>query len=152
MKPPVLLVSRLPEALGERLRQRFDCHDLAQLHAAGLQALAPLLRGMVATGESIVTRELIARLPALEIISVLGVGYDTLEDILNNNLAWKLLILVAVFKSLAMLVALGSGTSGGLLAPMFLSSAAAGAVLGNLVGQDSNLGATLNYSKLLMSR
>lgn len=79
MKPNVLLVSRLPEALGGRLRERFDCHEHAQLDAAGLRALAPLLRGIVATGESIVTRELIARLPALEIISVLGVGYDGID-------------------------------------------------------------------------
>jgi len=57
---------------------------------------------------------------------VLGVGYDTLADILNNHLALKLLVLVAVCKSVALLLSLGSGTSGGLLAPMFMSSAAAG--------------------------
>jgi chloride channel protein, CIC family len=57
---------------------------------------------------------------------VLGVGYDTLSDILNNNLAVKLLLLIAVCKSLALLISLGSGTSGGLLAPMFISSAAMG--------------------------
>ncbi len=57
---------------------------------------------------------------------VLGVGYDTLADILNNNLALKVLVLVAVCKSVALLLSLGSGTSGGLLAPMFISSAAAG--------------------------
>jgi CIC family chloride channel protein len=28
---------------------------------------------------------------------VLGVGYDTISDILNNKLAWKLLLLIAVF-------------------------------------------------------
>ena len=59
---------------------------------------------------------------------VLGVGYDTISDILNNNLALKLLILIAVFKALALVISLGSGTSGGLLAPMFMSSAALGAV------------------------
>ncbi len=59
---------------------------------------------------------------------VLGVGYDTISDILNNNLALKLLILVAVFKALALVISLGSGTSGGLLAPMFMSSAAIGGV------------------------
>src|SRR6266404_8016476 len=57
---------------------------------------------------------------------VLGVGYDTLGDILNNHVALKLLVLVAVCKSAALLLSLGSGTSGGLLAPMFMSSAAAG--------------------------
>ena len=79
MKPAVLLVSRLPDALVGRLRERFDCHLLADLDAAGLAALAPRLRGMVATGESVVARELIARLPALEVISVLGVGYDGID-------------------------------------------------------------------------
>jgi CIC family chloride channel protein len=59
---------------------------------------------------------------------VLGVGYDTISDILNNNLAWKLLVLIAVFKSLALVISLGSGTSGGLLAPMFMASAALGGV------------------------
>src|SRR5438105_840357 len=59
---------------------------------------------------------------------VLGVGYDTISDILNNNLALKVLVLVMVFKALALVVSLGSGTSGGLLAPMFMSSAAMGGV------------------------
>src|SRR5579863_451265 len=57
---------------------------------------------------------------------VLGVGYDTISDILNNNLALELLLLVAIFKALALVISLGSGTSGGLLAPMFMSSAAMG--------------------------
>lgn len=59
---------------------------------------------------------------------VLGVGYDTISDILNNNLTLQLLILIAVFKTLALVISLGSGTSGGLLAPMFMSSAALGGV------------------------
>ena len=57
---------------------------------------------------------------------VLGVGYDTISDILNDNLALKLLLIVAISKALAMVISLGSGTSGGLLAPMFMSSAALG--------------------------
>jgi len=59
---------------------------------------------------------------------VLGVGYDTIGDILNANLAWKLLIIVMVAKAVALVISLGSGTSGGLLAPMFMSSAALGGV------------------------
>jgi H+/Cl- antiporter ClcA len=59
---------------------------------------------------------------------VLGVGYDTISDILNNNLTLKLLLLICIFKALALVISLGSGTSGGLLAPMFMSSAALGGV------------------------
>jgi len=59
---------------------------------------------------------------------VLGVGYDTIGDILNANLAWKLLLVVLVAKAVALVISLGSGTSGGLLAPMFMSSAAMGGV------------------------
>ncbi len=64
---------------------------------------------------------------------VLGVGYDTISDILNNNLALKLLILIAIFKALALVISLGSGTSGGLLAPMFMSSAALGGAFAMVV-------------------
>jgi CIC family chloride channel protein len=59
---------------------------------------------------------------------VFGVGYDTIGDILNGNLAWKLLLLVMIAKAAALVISLGSGTSGGLLAPMFMSSAALGGV------------------------
>jgi CIC family chloride channel protein len=73
---------------------------------------------------------------------VLGVGYDTISDILNNNLALKLLIVIAVFKALALVISLGSGTSGGLLAPMFMSSAALGgafAIVVNMIFPSAHL-------------
>jgi CIC family chloride channel protein len=59
---------------------------------------------------------------------VLGVGYDTISDILNAQLALKLLLVVMIAKAVALVISLGSGTSGGLLAPMFMSSAALGGV------------------------
>ena len=59
---------------------------------------------------------------------VLGVGYDTISDILNAQLAFKLLLVVMIAKAAALVISLGSGTSGGLLAPMFMSSAALGGV------------------------
>lgn len=57
---------------------------------------------------------------------VLGVGYDTIGDILNARLALELLVIVMLAKAVALVISLGSGTSGGLLAPMFMSSAALG--------------------------
>jgi len=66
---------------------------------------------------------------------VLGVGYNTISDILNDRLPLQLLLLIMIFKALALLISLGSGTSGGLLAPMFMSGAALGAVFATLVNQ-----------------
>lgn len=66
---------------------------------------------------------------------VLGVGYDTIGDILNAQLALKLLIVVMVAKAAALVISLGSGTSGGLLAPMFMSSAALGGVFAMVVNR-----------------
>ena len=57
---------------------------------------------------------------------VLGVGYDTIGAILNGELAWKVLLVVMIAKFAALVISLGSGTSGGLLAPTFMWSAAMG--------------------------
>jgi chloride channel protein, CIC family len=66
---------------------------------------------------------------------VLGVGYDTIGDILNAQLALKLLLVVMIAKAAALVISLGSGTSGGLLAPMFMSSAAMGGVFAMVVNR-----------------
>src|SRR5437588_5010243 len=66
---------------------------------------------------------------------VLGVGYDTISDILNGSLALKLLLVVMLAKAVALILSLGSGTSGGLLAPMFMSSAALGGVYALLMNR-----------------
>ena len=64
---------------------------------------------------------------------VLGVGYDTISDILNTKMVLGALLAVAVFKSAALVISLGSGTSGGLLAPMFMASAAMGSAFAMIV-------------------
>lgn len=79
MKPTLLLLSCLPDSFIIRLREHFDCHSYSLLDEKRLIEVAPTVRGIVATAESTVSRILIARLPALEIISVLGVGYDGID-------------------------------------------------------------------------
>lgn len=64
---------------------------------------------------------------------VLGVGYENISAILNNQLPLQVLFVILIFKSLALYVTLGSGTSGGLLAPMFMVGAALGAVFAILI-------------------
>ncbi len=66
---------------------------------------------------------------------VLGVGYDTISDILNTKLALEALLIVVVFKSIALVISLGSGTSGGLLAPMFMASAGLGSAFAMIVNR-----------------
>ncbi|MGH1489733.1 MAG: chloride channel protein [Acidimicrobiales bacterium] len=56
----------------------------------------------------------------------LGVGYDVIDDVLKGELALATLALVLVAKLVAWWVALGSGTSGGTLAPILLMGATFG--------------------------
>jgi chloride channel protein, CIC family len=73
---------------------------------------------------------------------VFGVGYDTISDILNGQLAWKLLLVIMLAKAAALVISIGSGTSGGLLAPTFMWSAAMGgmvAMAGNHFFPTANL-------------
>jgi len=78
MKPDILGVENLPPFLEERLRATFAFHDCA-MDAAALASIAGKVRGLVALGTSIVTGEFMAQFPALEIISVFGVGYDGID-------------------------------------------------------------------------
>jgi CBS domain-containing protein len=69
----------------------------------------------------------------LAVPRALGVGYDTINDILANRLAVGVLAALLVGKALAWWIALGSGTSGGTLAPILLISGAFGALVGALL-------------------
>ncbi len=60
----------------------------------------------------------------------LGVGYETIADEIEGNLALGVLISVFVVKLAIWSLALGSGTSGGILAPILILGAAAGGALG----------------------
>ncbi len=76
----------------------------------------------------------------------LGVGYDVIGDVLGSRVAVGTAAALAVGKLLAWWLALGSGTSGGTLAPILLISSAFGTVVGSLLnevlpGSDVALGA-----------
>ncbi len=76
----------------------------------------------------------------------LGVGYDAIGDVLAGQLAVATAASLAIGKLLAWWLALGSGTSGGTLAPILLISASFGTVVGSalndvLPGPEVALGA-----------
>ncbi len=57
----------------------------------------------------------------------LGVGYDVIRQLLHGQAGTSLIVGILVVKSLIWSLSLGSGTSGGVLAPMFMIGAALGA-------------------------
>lgn len=69
-------------------------------------------------------------LVGLAVPRALGVGYDAIGDVLNSRLAVGAAAALAAGKLLAWWLALGSGTSGGTLAPILLISSSFGAVVG----------------------
>ena len=99
----VLAVAKLSPLLAPQLGAAFTVHDrLHELDPAALAVVAPRIRAIAASGESKVSAALIAQLPALELISVMGVGYDGIDvaaaraagvvvthtpDVLNDDVA-----------------------------------------------------------------
>jgi chloride channel protein, CIC family len=62
----------------------------------------------------------------------LGVGYSNIDGILGESIAGRALVLLSVFKLISWSISLGSGTSGGTLAPLFTIGGGLGALLGAL--------------------
>ncbi|MGC1485944.1 MAG: chloride channel protein [Candidatus Acidiferrum sp.] len=60
----------------------------------------------------------------------MGVGYDNIENIVSGNILGKALIFLFVMKFISWAISLGSGTSGGTLAPLFTIGGGLGSVLG----------------------
>lgn len=61
---------------------------------------------------------------------VLGIGYDNITGIINGQIIGTTLAVFVVAKFLAWAIYLGSGTSGGTLAPLFTIGGGIGALLG----------------------
>ncbi|WP_027794739.1 chloride channel protein [Paraburkholderia acidipaludis] len=59
----------------------------------------------------------------------LGVGYDVIGDLLQNHLAVGVVISIVLVKAIIWVIALASGTSGGVLAPLLMMGAGVGAVV-----------------------
>ncbi len=64
----------------------------------------------------------------------LGVGYDNIAELLRGNAPLALLVGLLVAKSLMWAFSLGSGTSGGVLAPLLMIGGAAGELLAHFAG------------------
>ena len=96
-KIDLLAVTKPSPLLAPQLAQAFEVHEMPLD-----PAVAPRIRAMTGGGESQVSAQLISQLPALEIISIMGVGYDGVDvaaakdrgvpvthtpDVLNDDVA-----------------------------------------------------------------
>jgi CIC family chloride channel protein len=68
----------------------------------------------------------------------LGVGYDNIQALLNGDMGAASAVTLILVKAVIWSVALGSGTSGGVLAPLLIMGGALGAIAGDVlpVGND----------------
>ena len=79
-RPHILTVAKLAPSLMESLNAAFVVHDrLHESDPAEFAKIAPEIRGIAGSGESRVPRALMNQLPALEIVSIMGVGYDGVD-------------------------------------------------------------------------
>lgn len=112
-KIELLAVAKPSPLLAPQLHEAFTVHErLHETDPAEFAKVAPRIRGITCGGESRVSAELIAQLPALEIIAVFGVGYDGVDvaaakargvtvthtpDVLNDDVADHALALMLAF-------------------------------------------------------
>ncbi|MEZ4272476.1 MAG: chloride channel protein [Myxococcota bacterium] len=85
----------------------------------------------------------------------MGVGYDNIEDMVSGNLTGTALAVLCACKLVSWLFSLGSGTSGGTLAPLFtigggvgVAAAAGLAALAPTSGIDLRMGALVGMAAL----
>ncbi len=80
---------------------------------------------------------------------VLGAGYQSIQDLLNGSLATRVVLALFVVKAVVWLVALGSGTSGGVLAPLLILGGACASMIGLIVGVNPGFCAMLGMAGIL---
>jgi H+/Cl- antiporter ClcA/CBS domain-containing protein len=85
----------------------------------------------------------------------LGVGYNNIDAVLSGTIIGRALIVLIVLKFLSWSIYLGSGTSGGTLAPLFTIGGGLGAALGSLgimvapgLGVDAHIAALVGMAAI----
>jgi CBS domain-containing protein len=81
---------------------------------------------------------------------VLGVGYDTIHSLLRGEMIGGVVAGLMIAKALVWSISLGSGTSGGVLAPLLIMGGALGAILARWIpGGDAALWATVGMAAMM---
>jgi len=79
----------------------------------------------------------------------LGVGYDIIDGLLNSNILPTAVLTILLVKAAIWLVALSSGTSGGVLAPLLIFGGALGWLVGLALPGDPGFWALLGMAAMM---
>jgi len=104
-----LLFARCLSYLRPKLRSQPQWSQLFQPAAAGL---------------------LVGAIGYFGLVQVMGAGYDAIDQAMHAQFAWKMLLLLALFKIVATTLSFSSGTPGGMFAPTLFIGAMLGAAVG----------------------
>jgi len=80
---------------------------------------------------------------------VLGAGYDVIQSLLDGNLLVKAVLVLLIVKAIVWLVALGSGTSGGILAPLLILGGSTGFLIGQYLPGDPGFWAMIGMAGIM---
>jgi CBS domain-containing protein len=79
----------------------------------------------------------------------LGVGYDIISDLLSDHVVWSAVVAILLVKSVIWIIALASGTSGGVLAPLLIFGGCAGWLEGQLLPGDHGVWALIGMAAMM---
>ncbi len=82
-------------------------------------------------------------------LKVLGAGYGNIQALVDGNLLVRAVVILLVVKAVVWLVALGSGTSGGILAPLLILGGCAGFLLGQYLPGDPGFWAMIGMAGVM---
>lgn len=82
-------------------------------------------------------------------VHVLGAGYQSIQALLDHSLATRAVLALLFIKAFVWLIALGSGTSGGVLAPLLILGGALGALMGLYLPGGSGFWALIGMAGIL---
>ncbi|MDH7640485.1 chloride channel protein [Sphingomonas oryzagri] len=80
---------------------------------------------------------------------VLGSGYASIQALLDGSLAMRVVLALLFVKAIVWLIALGSGTSGGILAPLLILGGATGCLLGHALPGDVGFWAMIGMAGIM---
>jgi len=80
---------------------------------------------------------------------VLGAGYSNIQALLDGSLSIRVVLALLVVKAIVWLVALGSGTSGGVLAPLLILGGAMGALIGHFLPGSAGFWALIGMAGIM---